>query len=123
MAAAGPCRSSVVTTRKYVTLPVGRYVAILSLSPLQPTAAEFCVRQGLVLDGLIRASGILLAMGISARATLLLKGPTAPTIRASPCIAVILLAPFCGSCTPPTPTSSKGVNCSVTLGMVLFAFA
>src|SRR5690348_15863304 len=94
--------SSVVQTRKYVTLPVGRYCAVAPYWGL--------VSVPLLLDGLTRARGAWLAIGISAFATELLNGPMQPATNASPAAARILLAPIVGSCVPPVPTSSYGTG-------------
>src|ERR1700730_8500242 len=98
--------------RKYVTLPVGRSCDRILLLPVHCDAAEFSVRQGNVLDGLIRAIGAWLATGMSASATPLLSGPTTPATMASPIMAVTLALPTAASCAPLGPTSFIGSNCS-----------
>src|SRR5438128_5713784 len=65
----------------------------------------FLVRHWLVLAGLICARCARLLIGISARATLELKGPTTPMTVESLTNCCMFCAPFCGSCTPLTASS------------------
>src|SRR5256885_9868971 len=65
----------------------------------------FLVRHWLVLAGLICARCARLLIGISARATLELKGPTMPRTFESLTNCWRFWAPFCGSCTPLTASS------------------
>ena len=60
-------------------------------------------------EGLIIASCPWFAIGISARATFELKGPTIATTFGFESICCTFCAPFCGSCTPFT-VSSNGRN-------------
>src|SRR5438876_1726107 len=65
----------------------------------------FLVRHWLVLAGLICARCALLLIGISARATLELNGPTTPRTFESLTNCWRFWAPFCGSWTPLTASS------------------
>src|SRR2546428_1406993 len=63
------------------------------------------VRQRLLTAGLIRARWAVLAIGISARATVESNGPITPITSGSAASARMLLAPFSGSCLPATASS------------------
>src|SRR2546430_5627002 len=65
----------------------------------------FLVRHWLVLAGLICARCARLLIGISARATFELNGPTTPRTLESLTNCCMCCAPFCGSCTPLTASS------------------
>src|SRR6266699_1327928 len=65
----------------------------------------FLVKHWLVLAGLICARCARLLIGISARATLELKGPTMPRTFESLTNCWRFCAPFCGSWTPLTASS------------------
>src|SRR5690348_17183585 len=70
------------------------------------------VRHSLVFDGLIIASGALLATGISAAATPELNGPTMASSLVFEIICWTFWVPLVGSCLPLT-ASSNGTNFSV----------
>src|SRR6266576_6536759 len=65
----------------------------------------FLVRHWLVLAGLICARCARLLIGISARATFELNGPTTPRTLESLTNCCMFWAPFCGSWTPLTASS------------------
>src|SRR6266487_2114791 len=67
--------------------------------------------------------GAWFAIGISALATLLLKGPTIPATSASPISDVTFCAPTDGSWAPLGPTSSLATNASLYPGIAFDEFA
>ena len=88
-------------------LPVGR-----SAAGFGSQYGKSWVRHSFVFEGLIIARGPWFAIGISARATFELKGPTIARTLGSESICWTFCAPFCGSCTPFT-VSSNGLKVSV----------
>src|ERR1700680_553951 len=109
---------SVPMVRKYVCGP-GYSEAVLT-SGLVPA----CVSPGLVFEGLISARWFWLATGISATATFELNGPTTPTTDWSLESAVMLAAPWAGSCPfLSTVASSLLVYLRVQPPSVLLVFA
>ena len=98
---------SVAKTRKKVIFPLGRSDSVLIVE-FEPGM----VSPGLVLEGLIRARSAAMAIGCSAWHTLELKGPTTPTTVASPASAVMLAAPWFGSCLP-SATDASSLSISV----------